>query len=80
MYLDEAERQEEIERLSTELENFSKIRVYGPDIIEECKKKMEKDPANMEKYQYRINSIMSILLNFDTITAPKAQQLAALVG
>lgn len=80
MYLDEAERQEEIERLSTELENFSKIRVYGPDIIEECKKKMETDSANMEKYQYRINSIMSILLNFDTITAPKAQQLAALVG
>lgn len=80
MYLDEAKRQEEIEKLSSELENFNKIRIYGPDIIEECQKKIERDPENMEKYQYRINSITSILLNFEQITAPKAKQLAMLVG
>ncbi len=80
MYLDEAKKQEEIERLSSELENFNKVRLYGPDIIEECKDKMTRDTANIEKYQYRINSITSILMNFEEITAPLANRLAMLMG
>lgn len=80
MYLYEAKKQEEIEQLSSELENFNKVRLYGPDIIEECEKKMVSDAENMEKYQYRINSITSILMNFEEITAPLANRLAVLMG
>lgn len=80
MYFNEEKKQKEIEQLSSELENFNKVRLYGPDIIEECKKKMQSDASNMEKYQYRINSITSILLNFDEITAPLANRLAVLMG
>lgn len=80
MYLSEAKKQQEIEELERKLENFNKIRLYGPDIIDECKKKMEKDAENMEKYQYRINNITSILLNFDDIVAPTANRLVELMG
>ena len=66
MYFYEAKKQQEIEQLSSELENFNKVRLYGPDIIDECKKKMVIDAENMEKYQYRINSITSILRNYSS--------------
>lgn len=82
MYIDsdEERKQKEIEKLQSILENFNRIKDYGPDFIKDFEKHMEREPENTEMLQHRINSITGILMNYDTIVAPYVNRLAALMS
>ena len=80
MYREEMAKQAEIEHLSKLLKEYDNTKKYGPELIKEFEDKMERQPERMQELQFKINTITTVLMNYEQLVSPLAARLNALMG
>lgn len=79
MYIEEASRNAEIEKVETQIDSLEKTKVIGPDLIKKLEKDMVENPANIEECQFKINYITSVLMNYESMMQALTYKLNALM-
>ena len=79
MYIEEASRNAEIEKVETQIDSLEKTKVIGPDLIKKLEKDMVENPANIEECQFKINYITSVLMNYESMMQALTNKLNALM-
>lgn len=79
MYQETIKKQEEINKLSFQIENLNKVKEYGPELIKEFEEKMKRYPDRTEEFQYKINQIQILLMNYEKQIKPLTAKLVSLM-
>lgn len=79
MYFEEIEKQNEINKISAQIEVLNKNKEYGPELIKEFERKIERYPERMEEYQYKINQISMLIMNYENMVRPLTAKLETLM-
>lgn len=79
MYQENAMKQQEIDKLSFQIENLNKVKEYGPELIKEFEEKMKRYPERTEEFQYKINQIQILLMNYEKQVKPLTAKLVSLL-
>ena len=80
MYYEEIEKQQEIDKISNQIEELNKTKEFGPELIKEFESKIQRYPERMEEYQYKINQITILLLNYENLIRPLTTRLTMLMN
>ena len=79
MYVEEVNKNIEIEKVEAQIDNLEKTKVIGPDLIKKLEKDMVENPANMEECQFKINYIYNVLMNYEAMMKSLTFKLNALL-
>lgn len=79
MYYEEVEKQNEINKISAQIEALNRNKEYGPELIKEFENKIERYPERMEEYQYKINQISMLIMNYENMIGTLTRKLATLM-
>lgn len=80
MYYEEIEKQQEIDKISNQIEELNKTKELGPELIKEFECKIQRYPERMEEYQYKINQITILLLNYENLIKSLTIRLTMLMN